>query len=46
MKAWSRGRTLAAGVLLILLSNAVALGGAWWNREGEPESRPLFSRCR
>lgn len=36
--AWSRGRTLAAGIVLILLTNAVALGGAWWNREGEPES--------
>ncbi|MDO8933565.1 MAG: DUF4824 family protein [Rhodocyclaceae bacterium] len=39
MKTWSRGWTLAAGIGLILLTNAVALGGAWWNRAGEPESR-------
>ena len=43
MTAWSRGRTLAAGILLILLTNAVALGGAWWNREGEPESQLLLN---
>ena len=39
MKTWTRGRTLAAGIVLILLTNAVALGGAWWNRAGEPESQ-------
>ncbi|MDI6745576.1 MAG: DUF4824 family protein [Rhodocyclaceae bacterium] len=39
MKTWSRGWTLAAGIGLILLTNAVALGGAWWNRAGEPESQ-------
>ncbi|MBU0751448.1 MAG: DUF4824 family protein [Gammaproteobacteria bacterium] len=38
MTAWSRARTLAAGAALILLTNAVALGGVWWNRTGEPES--------
>ncbi len=41
--AWTRGRTLLAGTVLILLTNAVALGGAWWNRSGEPESRLLLS---
>jgi len=35
---WSRGRTLAAGIALIALTNAVALGGVAWNRSGEPES--------
>lgn len=43
MKAWTRGKTLAAGIVLILLTNAVALGGAWWNREGEPESQLLLT---
>jgi hypothetical protein len=36
--AWSRGHTLAAGVALIALTNAIALGGVAWNRSGEPES--------
>lgn len=35
---WSRGRTLAAGLALIALTNAIALGGVAWNRSGEPES--------
>ena len=35
---WSRGRTLAAGVALVALTNAIALGGVAWNRSGEPES--------
>jgi len=35
---WSRGRTLAAGIALIALTNAIALGGVAWNRSGEPES--------
>ncbi|MBA3034613.1 MAG: DUF4824 family protein [Gammaproteobacteria bacterium] len=43
MKTWSRGWTLAAGIGLILLTNAVALGGAWWNRAGEPESQLLLT---
>lgn len=36
--SWSRGRTLAAGLALIALTNAIALGGVAWNRSGEPES--------
>lgn len=28
-----------AALLVIVLTNAVALGGAWWNRSGEAESR-------
>lgn len=37
--------TLIAGSAIILLTNAVALGGAAWNRSGEPESRlPLTQR--
>jgi hypothetical protein len=35
---WSRRRTLIAGLALIALTNAVALGGVAWNRSGEPES--------
>jgi len=35
---WSRGHTLAAGVVLIALTNAIALGGVAYNRSGEPES--------
>jgi hypothetical protein len=31
--------TLIAGGAIILLTNAVALGGAWYNRSGEPESQ-------
>jgi len=38
MIAWSRRRTLIAGLALILASNAVALLGPAWNRSGEPES--------
>lgn len=34
---------LLAGLALILLSNAVALAGVWYNRQGEPESRLLLS---
>jgi Domain of unknown function (DUF4824) len=35
---WSRRHTLAAGLLLLAVTNAVALGGALWNRSGEPEA--------
>jgi Domain of unknown function (DUF4824) len=35
---WSHGHTLAAGITLIALTNAIALGGVAWNRSGEPES--------
>ncbi|WP_043309578.1 DUF4824 family protein [Pseudomonas sp. ML96] len=34
---------LLTGLGLILLSNAVALAGVWYNRQGEPESRLLLS---
>ena len=33
----------AAGLALILLTNAVALGGVAWNRSGEPDSRLALS---
>lgn len=39
MKAWSRGRTLLAGSLLIVLANGAAWFGVWSNRSGEPESQ-------
>ncbi len=35
---WSRRHTLIAGIALIAITNAVALGGVAWNRSGEPES--------
>jgi len=37
-------KTLAAGVLLILLANAVALTGVYLNRNGEAESRLMLSQ--
>jgi hypothetical protein len=33
-----RSRTLWAGLLLLALTNAVALGGALWNRSGAPDA--------
>ena len=36
--SWSRIHTLVAGLALIALTNAIALGGVAWNRSGEPES--------
>ncbi|MDF3863213.1 DUF4824 family protein [Pseudomonas denitrificans (nom. rej.)] len=42
---WTRTHALAGGAGLILLVNAVALGGVAWNRSAEPESRlPLSQR--
>ncbi|MFL6623092.1 MAG: DUF4824 family protein [Sulfurifustis sp.] len=38
MIAWSRKRTLVAGVVLIVATNAVALAGVAYNRSGEPSS--------
>lgn len=43
MKPWSRRTSLLAGVALIALTNAVALGGVAWNRSGESESRLQLS---
>ena len=43
MTKWTRGRTLAIGIALIVLTNAVALGGAWWNRSATPESALTLS---
>ncbi|MBK8337400.1 MAG: DUF4824 family protein [Sterolibacteriaceae bacterium] len=39
MKTWTRAHTLIAGAALIVLTNAVALGGAYFNRSGEAEAR-------
>lgn len=36
--SWSRTHTLVAGLALIALPNAIALGGVAWNRSGEPQS--------
>ena len=43
MTSWSRRRTLAAGIGLIVLTNAIALGGVWWNRSAVPESALTLS---
>ncbi|WP_277373573.1 DUF4824 family protein [Pseudomonas sp. AA-38] len=36
-------RALWLGLGVVLLSNALALGGVWYNRSGEPEARLLLS---
>lgn len=42
---WTRTHALVGGVGLILLVNAVALGGVAWNRSAEPDSTlPLSQR--
>ncbi|MFJ3261038.1 DUF4824 family protein [Pseudomonas sp. NPDC086581] len=42
---WTRTHALVGGVGLILLVNAVALGGVAWNHSGEPDSvLPLSQR--
>ncbi|MBI1905265.1 MAG: DUF4824 family protein [Rhodocyclales bacterium] len=41
---WSRTHTLIAGIGLIIATNAVALLGVAWNRNGEPESSLVLSR--
>lgn len=38
MKAWSRRRTWLAGLAILVLTNAIALAGAAYNRRGEPEA--------
>jgi hypothetical protein len=38
MIAWSRRRSLIAGVVLILVVNAIALAGVAFNRSGDPTS--------
>lgn len=40
---WTRAHSLGAGLGLILLVNAIALGGVYFNRAGEPDSRLLLS---
>lgn len=44
MIAWSRRRTLIAGVALIVFTNAVALGGVAWNRSAPESSLRLTQR--
>jgi hypothetical protein len=38
-----RKHGLLAGLTLILLANAIALGGVWYNRSGDPDSRLVLS---
>jgi len=40
---WNRRAATAAALALLVLTNAVALGGAAWNRSGEPDSRLRLS---
>lgn len=40
---YSHRHALLAGVALILLINAFAVAGAWYNRSGEPDSRLALS---
>jgi len=40
---WNRRTATVAGLALLVLTNAVALGGAAWNRSGEPDSRLQLS---
>ncbi len=44
MKKWTRGHTVGVGIGLIALTNAVALGGVWWNRSATPESALTLSQ--
>src|SRR5262249_62066632 len=41
---WTRNRTFAAGAVLVALTNAIALGGAAWNRSGEESRLRLTQR--
>lgn len=41
---WTRTHTLAAGLGVIALTNAIALGGAAWNRSGEEARLRLTQR--
>lgn len=43
IRNWSARHTLAAGAMLILAVNAVALVGVAYNRSGEPESRLVMT---
>lgn len=43
MKTWTRAHTLIAGTALIVLTNAVALGGVYFNRSGEGEARVVLT---
>ncbi len=38
MRSWSKRRAFAVSALLILVTNAIALGGVAYNRSGEPRS--------
>lgn len=38
IKPWNMKHSLIAGVVIILLSNTVALSGVYYNRSGEPDS--------
>lgn len=44
MMAWRRRHTLIAGLVLILLANAIALLGVAYNRSGQPESQLVFTQ--
>jgi hypothetical protein len=41
---WNRRHALLAALALVMLTNAVALLGVWYNRSGEPESQLTMSQ--
>lgn len=43
IRTWTRAHTLMAGTALIVLTNAAALGGAYFNRSGEAEARIVLT---
>ena len=43
MRPWARQHTLGLGVAIIVVTNAVALAGVWWNRQPPADSSPTLS---
>ena len=43
MRPWSRQHTLGLGIAIIVVTNAVALAGVWWNRQPPADSNPALS---
>jgi hypothetical protein len=43
MRPWSRQRTLGLGVAIIVVTNAIALAGVWWNRQPPADGNPTLS---
>ena len=39
MIRWNKATALATGLIMIVLGNAVALTGAYYNRSGKPDAK-------